>query len=51
MRTDPITKANINIMGIPDGERMGKGAGSIFKEIVAWNFLNWEGTVYSSPQS
>ena len=38
--SDSIRKCNISIIGIPGGEERGKGTQSLFKEIIAENFLN-----------
>ena len=40
MRTDSVRKGNIKIMGIPQGEKRREETESLFKEIIAENFLN-----------
>uniref|UniRef100_A0A8D1CWT3 L1 transposable element RRM domain-containing protein n=2 Tax=Sus scrofa TaxID=9823 RepID=A0A8D1CWT3_PIG len=37
---DNIKHTNIRIIGMPEGEKRGKGTGKIFQEIVAKNFPN-----------
>ena len=38
--TDSISKCNIRIIGIPEGEERERGTESLFKEIIAENFPN-----------
>ena len=38
--SNSVRKSNVRVMSITEGEERGKGTESLFKELIAENFLN-----------